>query len=64
VIKKERAKILSVGFLIINSPIGFAKARIAINETITEVIMIHILSVRPMAVTTESIEKTMSRMTI
>jgi len=54
VMRKDRASILRDGRCIIKSPTGLAKIRITRNDTITAVIMIHILSVKPIAVITES----------
>jgi hypothetical protein len=64
VMRNESASIFRAGCLRMNSPIGLAKKRMAINDITTAAIMIHILSVRPIAVITESIENTMSRSTI
>ena len=64
VIRKERARIFRAGCFMIKSPMGLAKKRMAVKDTITAMIIIHILSVRPIAVMTESIEKTISSKTI
>ena len=55
VMRKERASIFSDGRCMIKAPIGLEKMRIATKDTMTDVMIIQIWSVRPMAVITESI---------
>ena len=64
VIKNERARIFSAGFSRMNSPIGFAKIKITTKAKITAVTITQTTSVNPIAVITESTEKTISRSTI